>query len=69
MLGHSATGVLWLFVLLNATVIRSVNNELGRMWKEAVMTKFVISLRNEMCWHSWLRHCATSQTVAGSILD
>jgi len=61
--------VLWLFVVLNATVIRSVNNELGRMWKEAVMAKFVISLRKEAWWHSWLRHCSTSQAAAGSILD
>jgi len=25
--------VLWLFMVLNATVIRSVNNELGRMYR------------------------------------
>ena len=31
--------------------------------------KVTYMMKQSMQWHSWLRHCATSQKVMGSILD
>jgi hypothetical protein len=47
----------------------SINSVICRVWSSVMVLLFLLWPEGGKRWRSWLRHCATSRNVAGSIPD